>query len=380
MEKLIEIAGAGPAGIVAAINLVKAGYDVTVYEENSEPGHRFHGDFQGIENWSSLEDAADLLKRIGIAVNPGKGFIFQPYRKVIVFDPSMSMTVVKSEKPFFYLVERGTGAGSLDEMLLAACADAGVKVVFNKKVDMLKNGGIVGTGPKAADAIAKGIIFNTTMEDTAAVILDDGLAPKGYAYLLVHGGKGTIATCMFKEFKKEKECFERTLHSFGKAFPFLDIKDSKEFGGYGNFFFGKPAFENNRYYVGEAAGLQDCLWGFGMRYAMVSGYLAARSITEGVDYASLLKKELLPMQRTSLVNRFLFERLGNKGYAYLVSAFDNANPVEKLRRHYNPSFLKTMLYPIAAWRHKSRLIYKGCHGKDCVCVWCRCGNKENACE
>ncbi|MBI5875899.1 MAG: NAD(P)-binding protein [Deltaproteobacteria bacterium] len=69
MNKEIEIVGAGPAGLVAAINLAKAGCKVTVYEEKSEVGHRFHGDFQGLENWSSEEDAAVLLERLGIKIN-----------------------------------------------------------------------------------------------------------------------------------------------------------------------------------------------------------------------------------------------------------------------------------------------------------------------
>lgn len=379
MKRRVEVVGAGPAGLVAAINLSKRGYDVTVYEENPDAGHRFHGDFQGIENWSSIEDAVDLLKRVGINVKPGAEFIFRPCKKITVFDPEMAMRVVTTERPFFYLVERGGGRGSLDRMLLNACSDAGVRVVFNKKADMLKMGGIVGVGPKAADAVARGIVFKTTMEDTRAAVLDDRLAPKGYAYLLIHGGKGTIAICIFKEFKREKECFEMTLQRFGKAFPSLNIEDPKEFGGYGNFFFGKPVYENNKYYVGEAAGLQDCLWGFGLRYAIVSGFLAARSIIEGLDYASLLEKELLPMQRASLVNRLLFERFGNKRYAYFISMFSGADTVEKLRRHYNPSLFKTMLYPFAAWRCKSRLVDKGCHSKDCACVWCRCGSRENPC-
>src|SRR3989304_1869758 len=135
------------------------------------------------------------------------------------------------------------------------------------------------------------------MEDTAAAILDDKLAPKGYAYLLIHRGKATMATCMFKDFKKEKECFEQTIEAFKNVFPSLDITDAKEFGGYGNFFFGKPVFENSKYYVGEAAGLQDCLWGFGMRYAMISGYLAARGIIENKDYEALIRDNLIPMQK-----------------------------------------------------------------------------------
>ena len=55
MTKEIEIIGAGPAGLVAAINLAKADYKVAVYEEKPDVGHRFHGDFQGLENWSSEE-------------------------------------------------------------------------------------------------------------------------------------------------------------------------------------------------------------------------------------------------------------------------------------------------------------------------------------
>jgi predicted flavoprotein YhiN len=50
-KKIIDVVGAGPAGLVAAINLAKAGFAVTLHESASSVGHRFHGDFQGIENW-----------------------------------------------------------------------------------------------------------------------------------------------------------------------------------------------------------------------------------------------------------------------------------------------------------------------------------------
>ena len=38
MNREIEIVGAGPAGLVAAINLAKAGCNVTVYEEKPDVG------------------------------------------------------------------------------------------------------------------------------------------------------------------------------------------------------------------------------------------------------------------------------------------------------------------------------------------------------
>ncbi|MDZ4140519.1 MAG: NAD(P)-binding protein, partial [Methylotenera sp.] len=64
--ELIQIGGAGPAGLAAAITLAKAGRHVLVHEAQSEVGHRFDGDFQGLENWSTQQDVLDLLREIGI--------------------------------------------------------------------------------------------------------------------------------------------------------------------------------------------------------------------------------------------------------------------------------------------------------------------------
>ena len=371
MKKEIEIVGAGPSGLAAAINLARAGYSVTVYEEKTDVGHRFHGDYQGLENWSTKEDVTLLLERIGIG-QAGRYFVRHPYNELTVFDANLNQVVIRSDIPLFYLVRRGDAPGCLDRGLHEIAVDAGVQVVFGERVDRLERGGIVSIGPRAADAIAKGILFDTTMGDTAAVILDDRLATKGYAYLLIHNGKGTLATCMFRDFKRERECFERTVETFERIFPSLDITNKKEFGGYGNFFIGRPLYENGKYYTGEAAGLQDCLWGFGLRYAMVSGYLAATSIIESSDYVSLLKKELLPMQRISLVNRFLYECLGNRGYTFFINWLARGDTAAKVRRQYNPSRWKMLIYPLARWWHKSSLVDKGCHSKDCTCVWCKC--------
>lgn len=45
----IQIAGAGPAGLAAAITLARAGRQVVVHELQSDVGHRFKRDFQGLE-------------------------------------------------------------------------------------------------------------------------------------------------------------------------------------------------------------------------------------------------------------------------------------------------------------------------------------------
>src|SRR3972149_6425563 len=102
MKKEIEIVGAGPSGLVAAINLARAGYTVRVYEEKSDVGHRFHGDYQGLENWSTKEDVTLFLERIGIG-QPGTYFICHPYNELTVFDANLNPVVIRSDIPLFTL-------------------------------------------------------------------------------------------------------------------------------------------------------------------------------------------------------------------------------------------------------------------------------------
>jgi len=55
----IQIAGAGPAGLAAAITLAKNGRQVVVHEARNEVGDRFNGDFQGLENWTTEQNVLE---------------------------------------------------------------------------------------------------------------------------------------------------------------------------------------------------------------------------------------------------------------------------------------------------------------------------------
>ena len=103
MSDTIQIIGAGPAGLTAAINLAKADRDVVVHEQNSDVGLRFNGDFQGLENWSTREDTIDFLSSVGVSIN----FLCKPYSELAVFTPSGRRHLVTFPRPLFYLVERG---------------------------------------------------------------------------------------------------------------------------------------------------------------------------------------------------------------------------------------------------------------------------------
>ena len=132
----------------------------------------------------------------------------------------------------------------------------------------------------------------------------------------------------------------------------LDISEAKEVGGVGSFSL-RGAFRNGkRLVVGEAAGLQDFLWGFGMRYAITSGYLAAKSIIDGSDdYETVAKKHFSRKLRAGVVNRYLWERFGENEYSFLLH---NAWLVLfVLRSMHNYNLFQMMLYPIAL-RHLKR--------------------------
>lgn len=370
MSNLIKIIGAGPACLVASINLAKAGVEVEVFEQKSDVGLRFNGDYQGIENWSTKEDAVHVLNSFNISAN----FICTPFFEGEFFDPSLNSHKIGSANPIFYLVERGSGENSLDQGLKRQALDAGVRFQWNKKVEKFDNEPtIVGTGPKAADVIAKGIVFNTSNPDACYGYLDNKIAPAGYAYLLVCNGRATLATVLYEEFNDINKCFELTLETVNKTVD-IDINNPLEFGGYGNFFLDSPLVKRNIIYVGESAGFQDALWGFGLRYAMLSGYLAAQSILTGKSYEDLCKTRILPKMKTSLANRWIFAHMGNTGYKWALSKASRSDRVlETLANHHRLTLFKKIAFHIAKQWYRTRLKNKECMHENCDCIWCRHG-------
>ncbi len=346
----IEIAGAGPAGLAAAITLARAGRPVVVHEKQREVGHRFGRDFQGLENWSAEQDVLSQLNEWGLSTE----FTSLPCYDGIVFDPNNNAHKIHSNDPLFYIVERGPNPGSLDNALLNQALKLGVEVRFNSQLRHIAGSGILAAGPKAADAIAVGYHFETEMDDGYWAICNDRLAPQGYAYLLVMNGRGTVKSCMFSDFKHEKIYVQRTVDAFQNLVG-LDMKNPQAHGGTGNFYIPQSAYNGPLPQVGEQAGFQDTLWGFGMRLAISSGILAARSLLTGDNYDTLWQRDLKPQMQTSVVNRVLFSMMSNRGYPWFIKYMaSRSNLRQSLRWHYQPSPIKRLLNPWANRRYKSK--------------------------
>ncbi len=365
----IQIVGAGPAGLAAAITLARAGRRVVVHEAAPEVGSRFQGDHQGLENWTVEKDVLDDFREHRLNLDFARG----PCQYGVAFDAWGKRYEFHSESPLFYTIERGPGPRTIDSALLAQARDAGVEVRFDSRVRHVEGPAILAAGPRAADAIAVGFHFETSMQDGCWVICDDDLAPQEYAYLLVANGRGTVKSCMFSGFKREAEYVARTVERFRRLVG-VEMRNPRPHGGAGNFRIPACAYSGAHPVAGEQAGFQDTLWGFGIRFAIGSGVLAARSLIDGEDYDARWRDSMGAVLRAAVVNRAIYGSLGNAGYRrFLRKASTSGDARLFLHRHYGASWLKSVLYPWARWRVQSRRRDVSCNHLECSCVWCRCG-------
>jgi len=370
LNSAIEISGAGPSGLSAAITIAKSGGRAIVHEHSSDVGMRFHGDFQGLENWTTKKDVLEVLHDVGIE----DGFEHTPFREMVIYDPRGREHRYCSLEPFFYLVRRGPTRGMLDAGLRDQALKCGVEIRFRQACSHLPHGGIVAQGPRGSDAIAVGYTFETDMADGAFGAVSDQLAPKGYSYLLVHKGIGTIASGIFEDYHNEKKYLDATV-AFFRQKTGVKMVNARHFGGTGNFLVPRTARNGKVLFVGEAAGFQDALWGFGMRYAMLSGHLAARAILDGreEEYDRLWRDLFGETLRAGIVNRYTFEKLGNVGYGKLLAVIDRSHNVRDwLRIHYGMTFWKGLSYPFAHRAVRTNRKAAACVMEGCDCTWCRC--------
>ncbi len=362
----ITIVGAGPSGLACAIVLARAGRRVTVREWHAKVGHRFKGDFQGLENWSRNQDVLEELASAGIDADFEKHAITAG----TVFDPSGTPHQVQGKRPLFYLLRRGPSAGTLERALLGQALAAGAEVRFNDRVRKFNGVGVLAGGPRQVGVIAAGHLFETDMENGCWLALGHGVAPGGYAYLLVQGGRGTVASCMFTGFREQAKHVAAAV-SFFRENAGLEMRNPRAFGGYGNTRLPATAMQGGHPVIGEQAGFQDALAGFGIRYAIRSGVLAAESILDGSNYTARWQAELAPGLKAGVVNRLVFNLGGEPGMKLALGRLAQADAGGLLKRAYGPSPLKRLLLPLARWRYRRLLTDPGCDHTDCDCVWCQ---------
>ncbi|HVR43051.1 MAG TPA: NAD(P)-binding protein [Thermoanaerobaculia bacterium] len=359
----IRIAGAGPAGLAAAITLARGGRRVEVHEAKSDVGARFIGDLQILENSSEPEDVREFLARAGIATN----FYFRPVTEARFWDHRLRPGEVRSATPYGFFIRRGPFEGSLDRGLLAQARELGVVVRFGSRLAS-EEADVVATGPSTPDGLAREITFVSDEEERVEVYFDHRLSPGGYSYLFILDGVGTFGCAIVSDFRRIDEYFEASLARALSLTPARVDREQRTGYSYMNFHLKRTSVAGTTSFTGEAAGFQDYLFGLGIRYALKSGWLAGRAILEERPFDELWTEELGQKQRTSLVNRFLYERGGNFGLSRFIRQAAAARDFnEYLASWHRDRWWKRLAEPLVRrlWRHEGTCRHEpGAH-------WCR---------
>jgi len=348
----IRILGGGISGLAAAINLKKAGFDVEVHERKIYCGKHTQ-DFQFLENWTFNEDVLDLLRSINIRTD----FYLKPLCSLEIFSPSLKRYVAKSARPFLYLVKRGRTKDSIDRSLEDQARSHRAKIFYRSTLDS-NEASIIATGPQKPTFIATGIKFRFKQPDKFVVLLDNKFSLKFYSYFILNDNIGEIVCVNPVGTTDFQTRLNLAVEVFEKISRVKIENIGESFSAFINFDLLQKARINDRCYIGEAAGFQDLLAGFGMVYAFRSGYQVAKSIIEGLDFDKLWEKDFSKALRISSNNRALYERMSNDHFERIIPMLNSRNFVIRrlrggddfqhiMRKLYNQSissFLRLLIF------------------------------------
>ena len=332
----IHIAGSGIAGMTAAINLSTRGKTVIIHEKHDRIGGARDGDFEGLENWIFAHTVPEFFSICGVD--------FNALQATPIFDFSVHLrgldpVRVTSPEPFFYIVSRGTANTSIDNYMANICRANNVQFNFGKVLTQ-EDADIYAAGKGRAAAFIRGAAIRTDQPDQVHLLLGKAFAPSGYAYLIINGGYGTIATA----YKKDRGKTDPLLASIDYFQEIgLDFTIEKRFASRGSFHLSRFWQRPRTVMIGEAGGYQDYLFGFGMRMAMYSGFAAAHKLCGEYSLARSSYRELNFKRKISFANRALYEQLSPASVRYWVERFHaSKTPLNILRRAYDWNWRKLL--------------------------------------
>ena len=332
MPGTVRIAGAGLAGLVAANVLARAGRSVEVYEKKSRllPSSGPHT--EGIRNYGAT-DAVTELATVGFDLKP-----FQTVRRTIRRSPNYRNVL---HGPAYYLFMRGREEHTVDQILYRDAKAHGAVFHFGKALEA-SEADIAATGPPSQRSNILGTGYTFTTEgsplepDTVYALLDNTVSPGGYLVITPGIGFNSIYSVSWKELR-----FERLLAMTEAAFELPWIREllgtSRRVAKiHGRAYYAEDpiseAIRGTTLLVGEAGGFQDAIAGFGFRFAVLSGGLAAIAIRDGQDYRELLRERFGKEFQDAFGFRIWLDRASNDDFDKLVASMGNEITLETYLR------------------------------------------------
>lgn len=335
MPDRVSIAGAGISGLSAAIQLAQHGWDVHVFEMKNRVASGAGHHTEGIRNYLG-RDGLEEIRSWGFRVEP-----FSLATRVVRKSPSFVSTV---RGVSYYLVERGGRPNSLEAQLYRQAVHLGVTFHFKEPAD-LERTEIIATGAPVGrvNIVAAGFRFSKQGShlgpDTIYAVFDNEYAPHGYLCVLPGSTDNSVYAVSWSDLR-----FASLLRRVERAreLPMLSevLGTARRLGGiYGRGYVAADPISlakmTDHLFVGEAAGFQDALGGFGIRYALLTGMLAANAIAEGRDYQELLRREFGDEFKIAAQQREMLKRANNEVYDKMLQGLGRetfVNEYESWRR------------------------------------------------
>ena len=315
--KAIRIAGAGVSGLTAAITLANAGVPVEVYE--ILPFDKWRSVSKGIQVIRNYEARQDILYKF-----KGMGMrFFKPYPvyREVRYSPSLKqIEIFSKDRPIFYCLSRNP-PNSIVSNLFDEAARKNVTFKFESTIE---NPDITATGTRVRRISVFAYHYEkTSCDGSVHIFLDNRHASQGYLGILpYYNGEMTLGSASFNR-SEDTSTLKRKLDRFVETNPIVKdflkgAKRAKIISDYEDYDAPSTAKAENSVLTGEAAGFMDASRGFGLSYAVESGYLAAKSIIENTSYDELWKGSFGEEISRYYFRRKQLARLDNMDYEKII--------------------------------------------------------------
>lgn len=289
LREPVRILGAGIAGLTAAICLARQGVKVKVIEKKKSIGSKFGFHINALRLYEE-SDFLQELEQLGVQLSPS-GKITRMIKK--------SPSVLRCIEGDLYLVfERGDGRESIEMQLFRTAVKEGVEFEFGRFATA-DEADIIATGAPMDrfNMLGVGYIFeldgSNLRPEEVILVYDHHIAPAGYLCFLPSRDRFMLLSVSFT-LLQPRALFARLDAALGGDEFFKETVGRarllQKVTGMG-YYAEDPiaqAMQDGKLYIGEAAGFQDARRGFGIRYAVISGILAAESVLRNRDFRILL--------------------------------------------------------------------------------------------
>ena len=328
MGQAIQILGAGISGLVAANLLADAGAKVHVFERRSAVGS-----FHGKRSIAMLRrnpypecDTLGELCELGIPYQ-----LDHEVRNEVRISRSYQVTL--RDRTILFAVLRGQNDDSLESFLLRRALSRGVTVSFSVTAPSPERMDIIATGAPRCNTWGYGqtLRVRSPDPDTVYTIYDSHCVPNGYFCVMPSlQGDATFLAVTFDQRVGSKELpalYDRILsrHPIVRELA-RGAEVVSETRGCG--FCAQDPYAlcqtNGHMHVGEAGGFLGAARGFGIRYALISGALAARAVIDNSSYVDLARDYFGDEFRLNWERRWQLASLTDEGYDQITKSAGGA--------------------------------------------------------